>query len=111
SVAVVSSVWPKPFGAVGLETMRHGLSDVALDAGGIEEWLTDVQNGFLVPWMDRAAFAARVGELLRDKSQARRMGGCARRMVTEQFEFSKYNDGLETVFARAVNLTHQLVIA
>ncbi|MBW8865225.1 MAG: glycosyltransferase family 4 protein, partial [Verrucomicrobia bacterium] len=37
SVAVVSSVWPEPFGAVGLEAMRHGLPEVAFDAGGIKE--------------------------------------------------------------------------
>jgi glycosyltransferase involved in cell wall biosynthesis len=72
SLAVMSSVWPEPFGAAGLEAMRHGLPVVAFDAGGIKEWLVDGKNGFLIPWMDRAAFAARVEELLRDKTLARR---------------------------------------
>ena len=100
SVAVVSSVWPEPFGAVGLEAMRHGLPVVAFDAGGIKEWLTDGQNGFLVPWMDHAAFAARVETLLRDKSLARAMGERGRQSAGEQFEFTRYIDGLEDLFNR-----------
>jgi glycosyltransferase involved in cell wall biosynthesis len=102
SVVAVSSVWPEPFGAVGLEAMRFGLPVVAFDAGGIREWLTDRHNGFLVPWMDRAAFAARVEELLNDKAQARQMGERGRQLVAEQYRFSDYISRLEKLFARAV---------
>jgi len=102
SVAVVSSVWPEPFGAVGLEAMRFGLPVVAFDAGGIKDWLIDGRNGFLVPWMDRAAFAARVEDLLGDKAQARQMGERGRQSVAEQYEFSEYISGLEQLFARVV---------
>jgi len=111
SVAVVSSVWPEPFGAVGLEAMRHGLPVVAFDAGGIKEWLVDGQNGFLVPWMDRAAFAARIEELLHDKALACKLGRQGQQMVANQFEFSKYIDGLEKMFARVVGKPGQPVIA
>jgi glycosyltransferase involved in cell wall biosynthesis len=100
SAVAVSSVWPEPFGAVGLEAMRFGLPVVAFDAGGIKEWLINGHNGFLVPWMDRAAFAARVEELLGDKSLARQMGERGRQLVVEQYEFSKYISGLENLFAQ-----------
>jgi glycosyltransferase involved in cell wall biosynthesis len=109
SVVVVSSVWPEPFGAVGLEGMRYGLPVVAFDAGGIKEWLIDGVNGHLVPWMDRAAFAARVEELLCDKPHAREMGERGRQMVNEHYEFSKYIDGLEDLFGRAAAPTGQAV--
>jgi glycosyltransferase involved in cell wall biosynthesis len=100
SVAVVSSVWPEPFGAVGLEAMRFGLPVVAFDAGGIREWLANGQNGFLVPWMDRVAFAARVDELLGNKTLARRMGDCGRQLVASKYGFSEYITGLETMFTQ-----------
>lgn len=100
SVAVVSSLWPEPFGATGLEAMRHGVPVVAFDAGGIKEWLIDGYNGFLVPWKDRAAFAARVERLLRDKPLARRLGSQARTVVAEYYSFPRYLDGLEKLFTR-----------
>lgn len=100
SVALMSSVWPEPFGAVGLEAMRYGLPVVAFDAGAIGEWLVDGWNGFLVPWMDRERYAAGIEELLRDKGLARRMGERGREWVTERFAFGKYLDGLEDLFTR-----------
>ena len=102
TVAVVSSVWPEPFGAVGLEALRHGVPVVAFDSGGIGEWLTNGFNGFLVPWMDRKAFATRVEELLRNKPLAFRMGEQGRRMAAKDYNFSGYIDGLEALFARVV---------
>jgi glycosyltransferase involved in cell wall biosynthesis len=100
TLAVMSSVWPEPFGATGLEAMRCGLPVVAFDAGGIREWLIDGWNGFLVPWMDRARYAASIDELLGDKSLARKMGAHARQWVGERWGFPRYIDGLEALFAR-----------
>lgn len=105
SLAVVSSVWPEPFGAVGLEAMRHGLPVVAFDAGGIKEWLRDGENGFLVPWMDVGRFAARVEQLLGDKALAREMGERGRRLAHERFGFEQYITGLEEMFARLTGAT------
>ena len=102
SVVAVSSVWPEPFGAVGLEAMRFGLPVVAFDAGGIREWLIDGHNGFLVPWMDRAAFAARVEELLGDRELARQMGERDRQLVAKQYAFGEYISGLENLFEQAI---------
>ncbi|MBW8865226.1 MAG: hypothetical protein JF609_09970 [Verrucomicrobia bacterium] len=50
--------------------------------------------------MDHAAFAARVETLLRDKSLARAMGERGRQSAGEQFEFTRYIDGLEDLFNR-----------
>lgn len=102
SLAVVSSVWPEPFGAVGLEAMRHGLPVVAFDVGGITEWLFDGQNGFLAPWMDRGQFALRVEQLLADKPLARELGARGRQIAREKFDFSKYISGLEEMFDQIV---------
>jgi glycosyltransferase involved in cell wall biosynthesis len=103
SVAVVSSVWPEPFGAVGLEAMRHGLPVVAFAAGGISEWLWDGQNGFLAPWMDRAQFAERIDRLLADKALARKLGARGRQLLRDKFNFEQYISGLEEMFSRMTN--------
>jgi glycosyltransferase involved in cell wall biosynthesis len=44
----VPSLWPEPFGLVGVEAGTRGLPAVAFDAGGIGEWLQDGVNGRLV---------------------------------------------------------------
>ncbi|MDB6017646.1 MAG: hypothetical protein JWR19_2135 [Pedosphaera sp.] len=102
SVFAMSSVWPEPFGLVGPEAMRFGLPVVAFDAGAIKEWLKDGYNGFLVPWMDRAAFAARLEQLLVDRSLGREMGERGREWVNRHHIFSKYIDNLETMFAQVI---------
>jgi len=110
SVAVISSIWPEPFGAVGLEAMRCGLPVVGFDAGGIKEWLIDGVNGYLVPWMDRAQYARRIGELLRNKVLARSLGERGRQLANERFGFSNYIRGLEALFARVADTRPSLVI-
>ena len=82
--------------------MRYGLPVVAFDAGGIREWLTDGYNGFLVPWMDRTAFAGRVQQLLVHKELAREMGEHGRQLVTEEHDLDKYIDALEQTLQEVV---------
>jgi glycosyltransferase involved in cell wall biosynthesis len=46
---VVPSVWPEPFGLVGLEAAAAGVPAVAFAVGGVPEWLRDGENGCLAP--------------------------------------------------------------
>ena len=46
---VVPSLWPEPLGLVGLEAAKHHLPVAAFDVGGISDWLTSGENGFLAP--------------------------------------------------------------
>ena len=75
---------------------------LAFDAGGIKDWLLDGQNGYLVPWMDRDAFAGRLDQLLTDKAQARRMGDAGLRLVSERYDFDGYIRDLECLFTEVI---------
>jgi glycosyltransferase involved in cell wall biosynthesis len=44
---VLPSVWPEPFGLVGLEAGLHSVPAVAFAVGGITDWLKDGVNGML----------------------------------------------------------------
>ena len=46
---VVPSLWPEPFGLVGLEAARHRLPVAAFAVGGIPDWLRPGVNGYLAP--------------------------------------------------------------
>ena len=102
SVVALSSVWPEPIATIGLEVMRYALPVVAFDAGGIKDWLGDGENGFLVPWMDRRQFAARLKQCLTDKSLARRLGDNGLRLVTQRYDFDQYIADLEGMFQRVI---------
>ena len=102
SVVALSSLWPEPIATIGLEVMRYALPVVAFDAGGIKDWLVDGQNGFLVPWMDRTLFAARIDQLLNDKPLAKKLGAAGLKLVSERYDFETYIGDLEKMFVRVV---------
>jgi glycosyltransferase involved in cell wall biosynthesis len=102
SAVALSSVWPEPIATIGLEVMRYALPVVAFDAGGIRDWLHDGVNGYLVPWMDRRAFANALERLLTDKEHAHRMGLRGLEIVSRNFGFASYIDGLEDLFHRVI---------
>jgi glycosyltransferase involved in cell wall biosynthesis len=101
SLFVMGSLWPEPFGMAGPEAMRYGLPVVAFDAGGIREWLTDGENGYLIAWKNIDLFAARLEQLLRDKALARRLGQCALETV-QRYDCGRQIDRLECLMQGVV---------
>jgi glycosyltransferase involved in cell wall biosynthesis len=100
SAVLISSVWPEPIATIGLEVMRYALPVISFDAGGIKDWLHDGINGYLIPWMDTGAFAARIDELLNDKAKAKEMGERGLEIVSRDYDFDDYLARLENLFAR-----------
>lgn len=77
AVVVVPSVWPEPFGKVGIEAMSVGRPVVGSDVGGISEWLTDGVTGLLVPPADPSACARALHTLFKNPKLAERMASAA----------------------------------
>jgi glycosyltransferase involved in cell wall biosynthesis len=102
STMVIGSLWPEPIATIGLEVMRYALPVVAFDAGGIKDWLTDGYNGYLVPWMDKIAFASRVERLLNDKDLARSLGKHGFDRASRDYDFGEYLGNLERMFAQVM---------
>ncbi len=67
---VVPSLWPEPFGLVGIEAGAHGLPAVAYDVGGISDWLISGYSGELAPGHPPSAegLAAAMTRALSDSS-------------------------------------------
>jgi glycosyltransferase involved in cell wall biosynthesis len=87
TAVVFPSVWPEPFGAVGLEVMRWGIPVVGFDAGGVRDWLRDGVSGALIPWMDLTAMARALEALLLNKDYARSLGQSAQAFVAKEFGY------------------------
>lgn len=64
SVLAAPSIWPEPFGLIGLEAGRYGCPVVAFAVGGIPEWLGSLVSGTTVPPLDEQAFAAAINHHL-----------------------------------------------
>jgi glycosyltransferase involved in cell wall biosynthesis len=102
-VAAVSSVWPEPFGLVGIEAMMHGKPVVAFDVGGVRDWLKHEETGFLVPQGDLDAYAARIDQLLGNDALRLSMGEKARKYAEEQFTERRYIEELLHVYREAID--------
>lgn len=85
-LAVIPSLWPEPFGIVGIEALSHARPVVAFDSGGISEWLIDGEFGYLVSGRNTRGLAERMGYLLDSPEAAESMGKKGRSMVAERFD-------------------------
>ena len=78
-----------PFPLVCLEAAALGVPVVCFeDAGGAPEFVGD-DCGFVVPYLDADAFAAKLAALARDRARARRLGENAARKVRERHNLER----------------------
>lgn len=85
AVVAVPSLWPEPFGMVGVEAMARGRPVVASATGGIPEWLADGETGLLTPPGDVRALASALERLLGHPDLRARMGAAGAEHVRRRF--------------------------
>lgn len=84
-VVIVPSLWPEPFGIVGIEAMAHARPVVAYDVGGVREWLIPDQTGLVVERGDIAGLARAVRVLLDEPERGRTLGQQGRHVAESRF--------------------------
>jgi glycosyltransferase involved in cell wall biosynthesis len=97
-VLAVPSVWPEPFGLVGIEAGCVGLPAVAFEAGGIPAWLVAGESGELAPGNPPSAsgLAAALSLALASPARLASLGAGAWR-VAKRFTRAAHLDALEAV--------------
>lgn len=101
SVVVVPSLWPEPFGLVGIEALAAGRPVIASSTGGIDDWLEDGVNGLSVKPGDVDELAGALEELLGDPERQHAMGLAGRRMVAARFSPERHTAALMEAYGAA----------
>lgn len=97
ALSVVPSIWPEPFGKVGIEAMSVGRPVIAADVGGISEWLIDGTTGYLVPAGNSEAIADRVIRLFDNDTLRLDMATAAKRQA-QDFSIEEHTDRILALY-------------
>jgi glycosyltransferase involved in cell wall biosynthesis len=81
-----------------MEAMSAGLPVVASDIPSNRDLVIDGETGFLVRLGDRAGFAARTSELLKQPELAARLGAAGKQRIEEKFSVSRMIDRHEELY-------------
>jgi glycosyltransferase involved in cell wall biosynthesis len=98
---VVPSVWPEPFGLIGLEAMSQGRPVIASETGGIVDWLHHGETGLGVAPGDSPQLAAAMEEILAPGDLAERLADGGARLVSEHFTSTGHVADLEATYEAA----------
>jgi glycosyltransferase involved in cell wall biosynthesis len=102
-LTVVPSMWPEPFGIVGLESMAAGKPVIGFAVGGIPEWLQDGVNGKLVAAGDIVGLARAIDALLSDPGSVETMGRRGRQLAENDFNLDAHLDALISHYRRVID--------
>jgi glycosyltransferase involved in cell wall biosynthesis len=107
-VLILPSLWPEPFGMVGIEAASVGVPSVAYRAGGITDWLRPGETGELAEGTGFGSrpLAAALRRVLRDADYHRQLQIGAWRMAHE-FSGERHISGLEKLFCEVSHRTVQ----
>jgi glycosyltransferase involved in cell wall biosynthesis len=95
------SLWPEPFGLVGIEAHAAGRPVVASATGGVADWLQDGISGLSVAPGDEQALGTALNELLADPARQAAMGEAGRKLVAARYTPQRHVDALMRAYQSA----------
>lgn len=98
SFLVLPSVWPEPFGMVGLEANYFGKPVIAFRVGGIPDWLENGRNGFLIDEVSVGTLKEKMMILLENPEFCKKMGQNGQERVQKEFTLEKHLERLLAVY-------------
>lgn len=101
---VMPSLWPEPFGRVGLESGSRGLPVAAFAVGGIPDWLYDGVNGYMAPGNPATSdgFAQAIIKCLRTPAEHERLRSGAL-AVARRFKLRNHITQLYDLFDQVID--------
>lgn len=99
----VPSLWPEPFGMIGIEAAARAVPAVAFQVGGIGDWLSPGVNGEFAPGAlpTKAGLAGAITRALESDEHLGRLRRGALEGV-ERFELAAHVGTLEAIFEEAL---------
>lgn len=107
SAVVFPSLWPEPFGQVGVQAMLAGRGVIAYDAGGVPEWIGAPEGGRLATPNDPRALAQAIADALPDRAAAVALGESASKRAARLFAPGQYAARLEQLMHEAHDRFHR----
>ncbi|WP_404357445.1 glycosyltransferase family 4 protein [Methylotuvimicrobium sp. KM1] len=77
------------FGIAVLEANAHGLAVLGSNLEGLQDSITENQNGWLLEPENAAAYIQKISELLKDPSELQRVGNKAKRFCHQHFSWEQ----------------------
>lgn len=101
TVFIFPSIWHETLGIVGLEAMAYGVPVVAFNVGGVPDWLSHGETGYICSVKDTADMAARTQALLDDADLNHAMGRKSIEVIRQRFSPSLHINSLCELYDRA----------
>ena len=107
SLVVLPSIYPEPFGKVGIEAMSHSRAVIAFNVGGISDWLQDGINGYLIAPLDVDQLSNRIDSLLSDDELMLKMGINGHKLSNAIYSPEQHRSRLENIFSESIRVYNQ----
>ena len=101
---IMPSLWPEPFGLVGIEALSQATPVIAFDVGGLGEWLRATGGAELIPRGDWQKMGLAVRRLFEDAGTRKMMGEQGRAYVGRDMTLQRHVDKLEEMFQAGTRL-------